>query len=325
MIIAKTPLRISLFGGGTDFPEYFSKNNGLVVGSSIDKYIYHSVSSYSKKLFGHSIRFAYSKIEYVKNINQIQHKPFKEILKFLNQNGEIEVNLASDLPSFSGMGSSSSFTIGLINAINNFKKNGNLSKKELAKLGIHIERNILNEMVGFQDQIFAAYGGFNAVYFKGSDFYVRKIKIKQERLDKLNKSLALIYTGQKRKAVDIEKSKFNVLTDKKINNLNKIYEIAKEALSILDKNKNIDNIGVLLDENWKTKKKLSNVVSNPDIDNIYSSGLKFGAIGGKLLGAGGGGFILFYVPEKKMNYFKGKMSRYHIIDVKLDSQGSSII
>lgn len=326
MIIVKTPLRVSFFGGGTDFPEYFNSSEGMVIGSTIDKFIYHTVSKYSKSLFENSIRFSYSKIEYAKTLSSIQHEPFKKILNLMNCEKEIEVNLASDLPSFSGMGSSSSFSVGLINGLNSFLKNKTLSKKELATKAIFIEREVLKEWVGFQDQAFAAYGGFNSITFKDNRFSVKKIKIKKERKKIFNECLFLVYTGIKRKAHDLEKIKFENLNALKIKYLDQIYAHALEAKKIFeDDSKSLDSIGYLLNEAWYSKKMLSDSVSSSHIDEIYNKGLKSKASGGKLLGAGGGGFILFYVPVNNIDFFKHSMSKYYILDFMMQDVGSKII
>lgn len=325
MIISRTPLRISFFGGGTDFPEYFNDHDGLVVGSSVDKAIHHTISFFSKELFGKSIRFSTSQIYYANHLDEIDHNPFKEILKHFNLKSNIEVNLASDLPSFSGMGSSSSFSVGLINCVNTFLKNEPLSKQSLADLTITIERDRLKEYVGFQDQIFAAYGGFNVIRFSNNSFEVEPIKVSQDRVEQLFSSLFLVYTGIKRKANDVEKNKYQRLTEEKINHLKTIKKIAEEGLLLINSAKNLDEFGELLDFSWQTKAKLSSEVSNEKIDQLYQMGKESGAVGGKLLGAGGGGFLLFYVPLSQKDVFKEKMKNFYLIKVQPEYDGSKIL
>ena len=325
MIISRTPLRISFFGGGTDFPEYFNDYEGLVIGSSVDKAIHHTISFFSKELFGKSIRFSSSQIYFANNLDEIDHNPFKEILRHFNLESNVEVNLASDLPSFSGMGSSSSFSVGLINCVNTYLKKTPLSKKSLADLAITIERDVLKEYVGLQDQIFAAYGGLNAIRFHNNTYEVEPIKISLNRIEQLFSSLFLVYTGIKRKANDVEKNKFKNLTKEKIDHLKTIKAIAEDGLALINSNRNLDAFGELLEFGWQIKTKLSSDVSNDEIDHLYQMGKSSGAIGGKLLGAGGGGFMLFYVAQRQENFFKEKMKDFYLIRVRPDFDGSKIL
>lgn len=324
MIIVRTPLRVSLFGGGTDFPEYFERRGGGVIGSAIDKYIYHTISQFPSWLFDHKIRFAYKIVEHAKNIEEIKHLPFKEILRYSKIFENIEVNLASDLPSFTGLGSSSSFTVGLIKGLEAFK--GNLiSEKALAKTAIHIERKILKESVGFQDQIFASYGGFNYVKFNGANnFEVERMGVSDSVSKKLSESLIMIYTGMTRRASEIEKNKLQRL-DKNYSLLDSIHDCLVEAKDILFSGGDLSGIGRLLNDSWLIKRDLSGEVTNPFIDEIYRRALESGALGGKLLGAGGGGFLLFYVPKKSQSRFRREMHGLHEVKFSLNAQGSSVI
>lgn len=324
MIIVRTPLRISLFGGGTDFPEYFKINGGGVIGSAIDKFIYHSISHFPSWLFDHKIRFAYSIVEHAPDIENIKHRPFKEILKHHEIYENIEVNLASDLPSFTGLGSSSTFTVGLIKGLRAFK--GQLSEmKTLAETAIHLERNVLKESVGFQDQVFASYGGFNHITFYGNDcFDVERINVNDAQMRELSDNLVMFYTGMTRRASDIEKIKLQRI-DRNIASLDRMYECVNEARSVLSSGSSLDDIGRLLDESWKLKRSLSNDVTNFHIDEAYRLGLENGAIGGKLLGAGGGGFLLFYVPINAQQKFRNAFSKMREVKFSLNAQGSSII
>jgi len=205
MIIVRTPLRISFFGGGTDFPEFFSENGGAVLGTSIDKYIYHTISHVPSWLFDHKIRFAYRKVEFANCLDEIEHVPFREILRYCDVFEDIEVNLASDLPAFSGLGSSSSFTVGLIKGLNAFKGR-HINQQELANQAIHMEREVLKETVGIQDQIFASFGGLNIVRMSTQhDFSVERIALSADRLQELDKSLMLFFTGITRRAQEVER------------------------------------------------------------------------------------------------------------------------
>ncbi|NVK33313.1 MAG: hypothetical protein HWE23_02465 [Rhodobacteraceae bacterium] len=324
MIIVRTPLRISLFGGGTDFPEYFKANGGGVIGSAIDKYIYHTLSHFPSWLFEHKIRFAYRIVEQVPDVEHIKHRPFKEILKYHGIHENIEVNLASDLPSFTGLGSSSSFTVGLIKGLNAFK--GQLiGMKELAQTAIHLERNVLEESVGFQDQLFASYGGFNHIKFYGNEsFDVERINVNEGQTQELSDNLILLYTGMTRRASDIEEEKLKRM-DKNLSSLDRMYACVDEARKVLSSGDSIDDIGHLLDESWQLKRSLSGDVTNPHIDDAYKLGMQSGALGGKLLGAGGGGFLLFYVPKREQHRFRSAFSNMHEVAVTLNAQGSSVI
>jgi D-glycero-alpha-D-manno-heptose-7-phosphate kinase len=324
MIIVRTPLRISLFGGGTDFPEYFKLNGGAVIGSAIDKYIYHTISHFPSWLFEHKIRFSYRVVEQVANLDEIQHIPFKKILKFHNVHENIEVNLASDLPSFTGLGSSSSFTVGLIKGLKAFQ--GKLiDMKGLAQTAIHIERELLEENVGFQDQLFASYGGFNHIKFSGNNnFNVERININNYVMDEFAESFVMYYTGMTRRATEIEKSKLSRL-DKNIAKLDRMYQFVEDAYKVISTGSGLDDIGHLLHESWMLKRSLSKSVSNAYIDQAYQAGLDNGALGGKLLGAGGGGFLLFYVPKSAQPKLRKAFEGMHEVQFKFNAQGSSII
>lgn len=324
MIIVRTPLRVSLFGGGTDFPEYFAHNGGAVIGSSIDKYIYHTISSFPSWLFEHKIRFAYRQVEHVTDIEKLQHVPFREILRYHEIYENIEVNLASDLPSFTGLGSSSSFTVGLIKGIHAFKGKL-LDMKSLAETAIHLERTILKESVGLQDQIFASYGGFNHIKFRGmNSFEVERINVDEELTGRLSNNLLMYYTGMTRRASEIEKIKIRKL-DENMRLLDQMHTCVDVARNILSSPEALDDIGCLLNESWQLKKCLSSEVTNNRIDAAYGYGLENGALGGKLLGAGGGGFLLFYVPERAQRKFREAFSKMHEVVFSLNAMGSSII
>lgn len=323
MIITKTPYRISFFGGGTDLNQWFSENGGAVISTSIDKYCYISCR-YLPKFFEHKYRFVYSQIEDVIKIEDIRHPAIKGLLNHLNWDKGIELHHDGDLPARSGLGSSSSFTVGMLNALNALQGK-HISKNELAKQAIFIEQKVLNENVGCQDQIAAAYGGFNKIEFYGEEtFKVSPIIISEERLNKLQDNLLLFFTGISRFASEIEKSKIVNFNSKKIE-LTKMHEMVDVSIDILvNQEKNIDDFGLLLNEGWNYKKSLSSLVSNNEIDEIYNRALKSGALGGKLLGAGGGGFILFYASKEKHKEIINKLNHLIHVPFKFENLGSTV-
>jgi len=323
MIISKTPYRITFFGGGSDYPSWYLKNGGTVLSSTIDKYIYISCRDLPP-FFDHKFRFVWSKIEEVKFINQIKHNAVREMLKLYKIKKGLEIHYDGDLPSRSGVGSSSVFVVGLMNLLNTFETK-KINKKNLAKKSIFFEQNILKEVVGSQDQIAAAFGGFNKIIFKkNGDFLVNKINVKKSRLIKLNKNLLLMYTGYKRTAHDIAKSYVNKLENTKEKHILKILSYVKEGEKIL-KSGDLNDFGRLLHDSWLEKKCLSSSISNSSIDDIYNQALKNGALGGKLLGAGGGGFFLFYVSPENQKFFLKKMSYFTNVPFKFSFKGSKIL
>lgn len=324
MIVIRTPLRISLFGGGTDFPEYFSENGSLIIGSAINKYIYHCIFSFPSNLYDYNIRLSYQDIEKADNLNGIKHNVFRLMLEQFNINKDIEISLMADLPAFTGLGSSSSFTVGLMNGLNQFKNNKLLTPMQLAEKSIYFERETLNDTVGFQDQIFASYGGFNLITLEQKKMHIDKQDFSDAFRKQMNSNFYLYYSGLKRKAANIEKNKL-INFDKNIMHLDYIKALSFEAKKIFQDQKGIDNIGPLLNETWQKKKLLSKQVSNSYIDDFYDKGIECGSTGGKLLGAGGGGFILFYVPTKNQILFEKKMSNYKKIEFSFFASGSMLV
>lgn len=324
MIIARTPLRVSFFGGGTDFPDFFSVHGGAVLGTAIDKYIYHTVSHLPSWLFDHKIRFAYRKVELVKSLDELEHRPFREILKYCGVPSDIEVNLASDLPSFSGLGSSSSFTVGLIKGLRAYQGR-HIGQNELARAAIHVEREVLHEAVGLQDQIFAAYGGFNVIQFRGqSDFIVERVPIGEARLRELNDSLMLFFTGLTRRSQEVERSKLANLARIQ-DNLKAMRALVDKAYDALTGGGSLSKFGSLLHDTWLEKRALDNAVSAPEIDRLYALGTGAGALGGKLLGAGGGGFMLFFAPPEKQSAVRAALRDYHEVRFAINAPGSTIV
>lgn len=322
MIISKTPFRASFFGGGTDFPEFFEKKDSIVIGSAIDKYLFLFQNKFFSQLFNHNLRLFYKKNEFINNIKDIKHKVFREVLLHEKIFKDFEIHVSSELPSFVGLGSSSSFTVGLINLIKHYK-GINLSKKQLAIQSVNIERYKLKENVGLQDQILAAYGGFNSIKFFENKFKVNPIEVNFS-LKKFFNKIFLVYTGIQRTASNIEKKKFN---SGYINNahLNTIRDIAFEADNLFKKSKNDNFFGKLMHETWIAKKKIHKIVSNKKIDDLYQKALDAGSSGGKLLGAGAGGFVLFFVEDNKREKFIKAFTNHPYINIQIDFEGSKII
>ena len=305
MIINKTPFRISFFGGGTDFPEFFNKHSSTVISSTINKFCYTSLK---KQLIvdKSKFKFSYSMIDNVDNIEDIEHPVIRACLKYFDVNDPLEIHYDADLPGRSGIGSSSSFTVGLLHTLNKFYKR-KVSKKQLAETAIHIEREILKENVGSQDQIICTYGGFaNTVFFKNGNFKIKQIKITSKNLLKLERNLFLVNTNQKRFASKIAKTQILHMEEKKYfyAQLNYITDQAKKLLSL--KKLDIKKFSELLNKSWEVKKNLSPNITNSKIDRLINLLKINGAMGAKLLGAGGGGFILALVPPKFQAKFKKK-------------------
>lgn len=320
MIIAKTPFRISLFGGGTDFPSYYLTNGGCVVGGTIDKYCYVT-ARYLPDVFDYKHRIVWSKNETVNNYKDIHHPTVRSVFKLLNIKKGHEIHYQGDLQKNSGLGTSSSFCVGLINALYNLQ-NKKINKKNLALKAIHVEQNILKENCGSQDQIWAAYGGFNIINFKkNGNFEVKKIKKVFRNLDQ---NMFLIYTGLNRFSDNVEKDKIKNL-DKNFKNLDKIKNITNYFVKNLDNKLSIDLCASLMNDYWNIKKKLSKKVTNSFINEIYKEGLNNGAIGGKVIGSGGGGFLLFCCKKNKQKKFLNGFKRLPIIKFKFTDSGSEVI
>jgi D-glycero-alpha-D-manno-heptose-7-phosphate kinase len=323
VIISRTPFRISFFGGGTDYPAWYREHGGMVLATTIDKYCYINCR-YLPPFFEHKHRIVYSKIENVQNIDQINHPSVRAVLNYYKFQEGLEIHHDGDLPARSGLGSSSSFTVGLINVIKAL--NGKyISKEVLAREAINIEQNVINECVGSQDQISAAFGGFNYIEFMQNDtFQVRPVILKKDRLKELNGNLMLFFTGLSRNAPEIAKSQISNFKKREIE-LMRIKEMVHEAISILESENSITDFGKLLHETWSNKRKLSSQVSNAQIDEIYDTAMKNGAVGGKLLGAGGGGFILFFVPPEHQAKITEKLSHLVHVPFEFENSGSRIV
>ena len=323
MIISQTPFRISFFGGGTDFPLWYRERGGSVLSTTINKYAYITCRRLPP-FFEHKHRIVYSLIETVKDTASIVHPAVRNIFQYLNIEDGLEIHYDGDLPARSGLGSSSSFSVGLLNSL--FAMRGQMkSKRELADLALHIEQNVIKETVGSQDQIATAFGGFNRIDFHTDGSYaVRPMILPQAKVDQLNSRLLLFFTGFSRIAESVEKSKFeNFKAKEKL--LLRIQEMVTEAVSVLQSESNLDDFGTMLHDTWRLKRELSEKVSNSAIDQIYQAGLDHGALGGKILGAGGGGFILFYAHPEKHAAISRAFSNLIKVDFNFEYGGSQIV
>lgn len=325
MIISKTPVRVSFFGGGTDYPDYFKEFGGGVLSTSIDKYIYVTVNK-MEGLLDHKYRISYSKLELCNDVEEITHPVVREVIKYLKIEDGLEINIISDLPARTGIGSSSSFTVGLLHSLYALK--GIMkSKEELANEAIHIEYYVLQERVGVQDQMAAAYGGLNFMKFTAESLEVNPLIISRERKLALEGNLMMFYTGINRFASEILKEQIQKTQEKKISTeLKDIYEMVQKGMSILtDNTRTLDEFGELMHQAWMAKRSLSSAISNDFLDDIYNRAKNAGAIGGKLLGAGGGGFFVFYVPMEKQQAVTNALLDLHSIDFHFENGGSRII
>lgn len=324
MIISRTPFRISFFGGGTDYPAWFRQNGGVVLATTIDKYCYISCR-YLPQFFEHKYRIVYSRIENVREISEIEHPAARAVLGWMKCDQGLEIHHDGDLPARSGLGSSSSFTVGLINAIMALKGR-HITKEQLAKDAIHIEQDVIQENVGSQDQISAAYGGFNRIAFNpDGSFDVAPVIIDRPKLHVLEKHLMLFFTGLSRNASDIAKVQIENLKSRETE-LGRMQEMVDEAIGILNGGgSSIDDFGRLLHESWIHKRSLSDKVSTPFIDEIYEAARKEGAMGGKILGAGGGGFLLLFVPPEYQDRVRARLISLIYVQFEFENSGSKIV
>jgi D-glycero-alpha-D-manno-heptose-7-phosphate kinase len=312
MIISRTPFRISLFGGGTDYPAWYRRHGGAVVGTTINKYCYISVRALPP-FFEHRHRIAYSKIETVREIGEIQHPAVRAVLQQLEVKEGLEIHHDGDLPARSGLGSSSAFTVGLLNAISALR--GRMAAaRDLAGEAIRIEQEVLKESVGSQDQVWAAYGGTNVITFQSDDsFQVTPLIMSVERRKELQASMALYFTGLSRYATAIAAKKIANF-DAREQQLRAIAAMVPEAVSILgDERRPLNELGALLHEGWQLKRQLAD------------AGREAGAIGGKLLGAGGGGFLLFFIDPAKRQKLRERLAKLIEVAVEIGSAGSKIV
>ncbi|KGI89639.1 kinase [Megasphaera elsdenii] len=322
MIITRTPFRMSFFGGGTDMKDFFQEYGGAVLSTTFDKYCYVNVR-HLPRFFDYSTEVAYSKIERVTALEDIQHPAVRNAMKMLDMH-EIRLTYEADLPARSGLGTSSSFAVGMLNAFHALKGKY-VDKKRLADEAIYLERELCQEEGGWQDQIAASFGGFNRINFSKDGYDVLPVIISKERKEQLNKSLMMFFTGFTRFSSDVQKANSG-MSQEKIRRLQEMRLLVDKAEAILtDKYSDLDDFGRLLDYTWQLKRKTGNAVTNNNIDSIYSAGLKAGALGGKLLGAGGGGFLLFYVPIDKQPNIREAMKDLLYIPFRFENGGTRVI
>lgn len=322
MIITKTPFRMSFFGGGTDMESFFMENGGAVLSTTFDKYCYVNVR-HLPRFFDYSTELSYAKIERVTDVNDIQHPAIREAMKMLDMH-EIRLTYEADLPARSGLGTSSSFAVGMINAFYALKGKY-ADKKKLSDAAIYLERELCKEAGGWQDQIAASYGGFNRINFNSDGYEVLPLIINPERKRQLNNNLMMFFTGFTRFSSDVQKANASNKADK-VNQLKEMLALVDEAEKVLvDKQSDLDEFGRLLDHTWRIKRKTGNTVSTNSIDELYDKGLKAGALGGKLLGAGGGGFLVFYVEPDKQEKVKKAMEDLLYIPFEFEDGGTRVI
>ena len=321
MIITKTPFRMSFFGGGTDYKEFYELNGGSVISSTFDKYCYVNVR-HLPPFFDYKTHLTYSKQEYVNNYSEIKHPAIREAMKYHDMH-EIRLVYDADLPAQSGLGTSSSFAVGMLSAFHALKGEY-VDQHRLAEEAIYLERVLCSENGGVQDQIAAAYGGLNRIYFDREGFRVVPIVISAERKKELNRNLMLFFTGFTRISSDIAAEQRRAVTDK-TSELFEMLKLVDEAEEILTSNVSLSEVGKLLDYTWQLKRGMTSKISNDCIDQLYLKACQNGAIGGKLLGAGGGGFLLLYVPLDLQKRVKKALKNLLYVPFKFENTGSQII
>lgn len=324
MIITRTPFRISFFGGGTDYPAYYNEHGGSVLSATINKYCYITCR-YLPPFFDHKYLVRYSKKEMTHSIDEIQHPSVRECLRFMNLDRGIELVHTGDIPAMSGIGSSSSFTVGLLNSL--YALQGRMiTKRKLSFDAIHVEQNLIGEYVGSQDQVAAAFGGFNRIEFGGSEgILVKPVTIEEKKLQYLQDHILFYFTGFARFSSDIAREQIKQ-TPKKLKELHAMKEMVDQAIEILDgRIEGLNDFGRLLHESWHIKKGLSSTISNGQIDRIYDTAIQAGALGGKICGAGGGGFILFFVPPENHQKVKEALKGLLLVPIRFENLGSHVI
>jgi D-glycero-alpha-D-manno-heptose-7-phosphate kinase len=323
MIISRTPLRLSFFGGGTDYPGWYRKHGGAVLATTIDKYSYIT-ARYLPPFFEHRYCIVYSKMEYCQTLDEIRHPAVREVIRFLGIERGLEIHHDGDLPARSGTGSSSAFTVGLLHAL--YALTGRMAtKQQLARESVHLEQDVLKETVGSQDQVLAAYGGLNHVTFlDNGEFSVRPVTIAPDRLRELNHHLMLFHTGFQRTASTIASTYVGDI-NRYHRQLRIMRDLVDESLVVLNSREDLHRFGELLNEGWQTKRSLSASVSNPDIDRAYDAAVAAGALGGKLTGAGGGGFLLVFVPPDRQAGVRAALDGLIHVPFRFEFAGSQVL
>ena len=324
MIITSTPLRISFFGGGTDYPVWYREHGGAVLATTIDKRCYITCRRLPPFFEYHS-RVSYSRVENVKRNDVIEHPSVRACLQFLGIEEGVEIHHVADLPARTGLGTSSAFTVGLLLGLYALKEKM-CDKQTLAAEAIHIEQELLQEAVGAQDQVSAAYGGFNHINFlPDGSIDVKRVLTTQNRLAELEQHLALYFTGFARTASEVAQEQVKVTHQRKTE-LEAMLQCVQEAETIVrSTSRSLDDFGRLLNESWQIKRTLTQKITNPAIDEIYEAGLSAGALGGKLLGAGGGGFMLFYVPPERREALRTRLKKLLCVPFAFSSKGSQVV
>ena len=323
MIITKTPFRMSFFGGGTDMENYFKENGGAVLSTTFDKYCYVNVR-HLPRFFYFITEISYSKTERVTNVDDIQHPAVRNAMKMLDMH-EIRLTYEADLPARSGLGTSSSFAVGMLNAFYALKGKY-ADKKKLADEAIYLERVLCQEAGGWQDQIAASFGGFNRINFNEDGYEVLPVIISPERKKQLNNNLLMFFTGFTRFSSDVQKANSSSSPKDKNAMLKEMYSLVDDAEKVLtEKTSDLDDFGRLLDHTWKLKRQTGSAVSTNSIDGLYSRGIEAGALGGKLLGAGGGGFLVFYVQPEYQENVRKAMSDLMYIPFEFENGGTRVI
>lgn len=321
MIITKTPFRMSFFGGGTDFPGFYEKHGGAVISTSFDKYCYLTVR-HLPRFFEYSSQIVYARTESVKSVDEIEHPAVREAMKYLNMH-ELRITYDADLPARSGLGTSSSFAVGLLNAFYALKGKY-ADKRKLADDAIYLERVLCRESGGIQDQIAASFGGLNRINFGSEGYDVEPVIISPERKNLLNDHLMLFFTGFSRFSSDIQKSTETAIKDK-TKELLEMLALVEEAQGILTSKADLSEFGRLLDYTWKLKRGIESKISTDGIDLLYEKAIRAGALGGKLLGAGGGGFLLFYVEKDKREAVLSALEDLLYVPFRFENGGTKVI
>ena len=322
MIITKTPFRMSFFGGGTDMPSFFNENGGSVISSTFDKYAYVNVRHLPPFMPYYS-ELCYSRFERVNSIDDIEHPAIREAMRMLDIH-EIRLTYEGDLPARTGLGTSSTFAVGMLNAFYALKGK-QVGKRKLAEDAIYLERELCRENGGWQDQVAAAFGGLNRIDFANNEFKVTPIIIHPDRKKLLNDSMMLFYTGVTRFSSEVQKDTMSNQQDK-ITQLKEMLSLVDDAQAILeDKHSDFNDFGRLLDHTWRLKRKTGGKISNGSIDELYERGLKAGALGGKLLGAGGGGFLLFYIEPDKKEALLREFEDLMQVPFQFENEGTSMV
>lgn len=322
MIITKTPFRMSFFGGGTDLKEFYEEHGGAVLSSTFDKYVYVTVR-HLPRFFDYKNQLTYSKIERVNEIDEMEHPMVRNAMKLLDMH-ELIINYDADLPARTGLGTSSSFAVGLLNAFHSLKGKQK-DKRTLADEAIHVERVMCDEAGGLQDQIAASFGGLNRIDFNKNGYTVKPIEISAERKEKLNDNLMLFFTGFSRFSADIQTdTKKNIGSNtERLLKMKAMVDTAEEIL--VNEEKDLDDFGRLLHESWMLKRSTGSKISTGQIDQIYDRALNAGALGGKLLGAGGGGFVLLYVPKDRQEAVRKELNELLLVPFRFEEEGTSVI